>query len=313
MTSDKRMEGASSHDPLVSVLVPCFNYGGYVADALRSVLAQDYANFELIVVDDGSSDDSVQVIQQTLDESKYGSLVRRVQFIQQSNQGVSAALNTALAHADGEFIATFDADDLMPAGRLKLQANYLASEPRVGCLGGGAIRIDEHGHQLPKKDKKRQIRRYDFSEALAAALVVGGNIAVYRRDAMHQVGGYDPAIKIQDFQMTLKVAHAGYFVDILPDVVTLYRKHDGSLSKNYKAEYRYGLEVISPYRDHPQYPAAKASLITKALRMAVVYDKAFGWSLIRQVPLRFWDRQLFKRLRHLILKKERPAPPETLK
>lgn len=313
MTSETTTQRAASHEPLVSVLVPCFNYGRYVADTLRSVLAQDYANFELIVVDDGSSDDSVQVIQQTLDEGQGGSLVRRVEFIQQANQGVSAALNTALAHAHGEFIATFDADDLMPAGRLKLQASYLACEPRVGCLGGGAIRIDEHGRQLPKKDKKRQIRRYDFSEALAAALVVGGNIAVYRREAMDQVGGYDPAIKIQDFQMTLKVAHAGYFVDILPDVVTLYRKHDGSLSKNYKAEYRYGLEVISPYRDHPEYPAAKASLITKALRMAVVYDKAFGWSLIRQVPLRFWDRQLFKRLRHLILKSSKQAPEETLK
>ena len=313
MTSETEMQDRVSHEPLVSVLVPCFNYGRYVADTLRSVLAQDYANFELIVVDDGSSDDSVQVIQKTLAESQGASLVRRVEFIQQANRGVSAALNTALAHAHGEFIATFDADDLMPPGRLKRQADYLASEPQVGCLGGGAIRIDEHGRQLPKKDKKRQIRRYDFAQALAAALVVGGNIAVYRRDAMDQVGGYDPAIKIQDFQMTLKVAHGGYFVDILPDVVTLCRKHDGSLSKNYKAEYRYGLEVISPYKDHPEYPAAKASLITKALRMAVVYDKVFGWSLIRQVPLRLWNRQLFKRLRHLIVKSSKQAPEETLK
>ncbi len=300
-------------DPLVSVLVPCFNYARYVGETLRSVLAQDYTNFELIVVDDGSSDESVQVIQQTLDEARGNSLVRRIEFIQQANQGVSAALNTALLHAHGEFIATFDADDLMPPGRLALQADYLARQPKVGCLGGGAVRIDEKGRHLPKKEKKRQVQRYDFSQALAEALVVGGNIAVYRREAMDKAGGYDPAIKIQDFQMTLKVAHAGYFVDVLPEVVTLYRKHDGSLSKNYKAEYRYGLEVIAPYRDHPEYLAAKASLITKALRMAVVYDKTFGWSLIRQVPLRLWDRQLFKRLRHLVLKKKQLAPPETLK
>ncbi|MEH6564951.1 MAG: glycosyltransferase family A protein [Halopseudomonas sp.] len=299
-------------DPLVSVVVPCYNYAAYVGDTLRSVLAQEYANFELVVVDDGSTDDSAQVISEVLAQEQDKSLARRVEFIRQPNAGVSAALNTGIAQARGAYIATFDADDIMPAGRLSTQMTYLLAHPEVGCLGGGAVRIDEYGAMLPKKEKKRLVRRYDFAEALAAALVVGGNIAVYRRDAIDQVGGYDPAIKIQDFQMTLKIAYAGFFVDILPDVVTLYRKHEGSLSKNYKAEYRYGLEVIAPYAEHPQYESARARLITKALRMAVVYDKAFGWSLIRQVPLRLWDRQLLKRLRHLLLKKPQTAPKETL-
>lgn len=298
--------------PLVSVIVPCYNYSAYVADTLRSVLAQDYPNYELIVVDDGSSDNSVQVIEQVLAEQQSDTLACRIEFIRQSNAGVSAALNSGLVQARGEYIATFDADDIMPAGRLSLQLAYLMAHPEVGCLGGLAVRIDEQGALLPKKVKKRSVRRYDFSQALGSALVVGGNIAVYRRDAMDRVGGYDPAIKIQDFQMTLKVAHAGFFVDILPDVVTLYRKHEGSLSKNYKAEYRYGLDVIAPYASHPQYESAKARLITKALRMAVIYDKSFGWSLIKQVPLRLWDRQLFKRLRHLLLKKPKAAPRETL-
>lgn len=302
----------TAKEPLLSVLVPCFNYGQYVGETLRSVLGQDYPNFELIVVDDGSTDDSAQVIQRVLEDQQPSSPVRRVAFVRQANQGVSAALNTALSEARGEFIATFDADDLMPPGRLRLQADYLRQQPLVGCLGGGAIRIDEQGRLLPKKDKKRQVRRYDFSQALAAALVVGGNIAMYRREAMEKAGGYDPNIKIQDFQMTLKVAHAGFFVDILPEVVTLYRKHGDSLSKNYKAEYRYGLEVIDAYSAHPSYESAKARLITKALRMAVVHDKSYGWSLFRQVPFRQWDRQLLKRLRHLISKKHRPGPKETL-
>ena len=201
----------------------------------------------------------------------------------------------------------------MPPHRLSVQMAYLREHPEVGCLGGVAVRIDEQGELLPKKDKKRSVRRYDFSQALSAALVVGGNIAVYRRDAVDMAGRYDAAIKIQDFQMTLKVAKAGFFVDILPDTVTLYRKHEGSLSKNYKAEYRYGLDVIAPYAEHPQYESAKARLVTKALRMAVIYDKSYGWKLLRQVPLRQWDKQLLKRLRHLILKKEISAPPETLK
>jgi alpha-1,6-rhamnosyltransferase len=299
--------------PLITVIIPCYNYADYVGEAVRSVLAQDHPSFELIVVDDGSCDGSVGVIEHAIESLRPASAVQRVELVCQSNAGVSAALNAGLAEAQGQFIATFDADDVMPAGRLKVQADYLLQHPQVGCVGGSAVRIDESGRLLPKKEKKRSVRRYDFAEALASALVVGGNIAMFRRDAIDQVGGYDPKIKIQDFQMTLKVANAGYYIDILPDVVTLYRKHEGSLSKNYKAEYRYGLEVIEPYRDHSGFPAAKAKLITKALRMAVVYDKAFGWSLIREVPPRYWNKQLFKRLRHLLVKRPKTAPEETLK
>ncbi|MDL2198378.1 glycosyltransferase family A protein [Halopseudomonas aestusnigri] len=299
-------------DSLVSVIVPCYNYAAYVGDALRSILSQEYANFELIVVDDGSTDNSAQVISEVLAQEADKSLVRRVAFLRQANAGVSAALNAGLAEARGSYIATFDADDVMPAGRLSLQMAYLQDRPEVGCLGGQTQRIDERGKLLPRKDKKGGVRRYDFSQALALALVVGGNNAVYRRDAVEQVGGYDPAIKIQDFQMTLKVAHAGYLVDVLPEVVTLYRRHEGSLSSNYKAEYRYGLEVIAPYVGHPNYESAKVRLVSKALRTASVCDKTFAWSLLRQVPLRYWDRRLLKRFRHLILKRQRSATPQTL-
>ncbi|WP_273229890.1 glycosyltransferase family 2 protein [Pseudomonas kuykendallii] len=288
--------------PLVSVLVPCYNYASFVGEALTSVLQQDYPNFELIVVDDGSTDDSVSVIERTIEASKPSSRARRVLFLKQENQGVSAALNTALELAEGEFVATFDADDVMPQGRLAVQAAYLSEHPEVGCLGGVAMRIDEKGALLPKKDKKREIRRYDFDRALAEALVVGGNIAVYRRDAMMTVGGYDPAIKVQDFQMTLKIAHEGYFVDILPEIVTLYRKHPDSLSKQYKSEYLYGLQVIRPYIGHAAYSSCKSKLVSKALRLAVLDDKKYAWGLIVKVPFVNWDRQLLKRLRYLLFK-----------
>ncbi len=289
--------------PLVSVIVPCYNYAMYVGETLHSVLSQDYPNFELIVVDDGSTDGSVGAISEALVGWEHSSLAQRVELITQSNQGVSAALNAGLSECRGQYVATFDADDLMPPGRLTLQVEYMERHPEVGCLGGETIRIDERSAQLPKKKKRRPIRRYDFAEAFASGLVVGGNIAMYPRAVLMEVGGYDPHIRIQDFQMTLKVANAGYLIDVLPEVVTLYRKHEVSLSKNYKAEYDFGLQAIEAYRDHPAYEAAKARLITKALRLAVTDDKPYAWSLLKQVPLRHWDRQLLKRFRHLLLKK----------
>lgn len=292
----------SASEPLVSVIVPCFNYARYVGDALRSVLSQTYSNFEVIVVDDGSTDESAEVIEAVLESWERWAKARRVVFVRQLNQGVSAALNSGLAEARGEFVATFDADDVMPPGRLLLQASYLAVHPEVGCVGGLSLRIDDHGNLLPKKVKSRKTARYDFDRALAEALVVGGNIAMFRRGAIDQVGGYDPDIRVQDFQMTLKVAHAGHFIDVLPDVVTLYRKHTGSLSCNYKAEYKYGLQALAPYQGHPEYVSGKTRLIGRILRGAVVDDKPFAWSLLRQVPLGHWDRLMLKRLRHLLYK-----------
>lgn len=289
--------------PLISVIVPCYNYAAYVGETVRSVLAQEHESFELIVVDDGSSDESVEVIKNAIARWQPTSRVQRVELVCQRNAGVSAALNTGLLKANGRFIATFDADDVMPAGRLGVQADYLLKHPEVGCLGGGAVRISETGKLLPKKDKKRSIRRYNFAQALADALVVGGNIAIFRREAIDLVGGYDPEIKIQDFQMTLKVAHAGYAIDILPQIVTLYRKHPDSLSSNYRLEYESGLQVIEAYSDHPAYASGRAKLVTKALRRAVTDDKALAWSLVRQVPLRYWDAHLLRRLRHLLFKK----------
>ncbi|MCQ4315484.1 glycosyltransferase family 2 protein [Stutzerimonas zhaodongensis] len=289
----------------ISVIVPCYNYAEFVGDALRSVLSQDHPSFELIVVDDGSTDDSAAVIQRVIDNARDSSKALRTVFVRQANQGVSAALNAGLAVAQGEFIASFDADDVMVAGRLRLQADYLAAHPEVGCVGGIAQRIDDQGALLPKKAKNRQVKRYDFAQVLANCIVVGGNLAMYRREAIDRVGGYDSSIKVQDFQITHKIAYAGYFIDVLPDIVTLYRKHAGGLSRNYEAEYRYSMQVIEAYKDHPSFESGKARLLIKILGPAAILNKRLAWSLLTQVPVRQWNRQYFKRVRHFFFKWQR--------
>lgn len=302
---DQRMQLNPTSEPLVSVIVPCFNYARFVGDAIASILEQDYPNFELIVVDDGSTDDSLDIIDKAIKDCAKASLVRNVEVVSQHNAGVSAALNYGLTRANGEFVATFDADDLMVPGRLSLQVAYLKDNPVVGCVGGRATRIDEKGNLLSSKTKDTIICSYDFEAALKCALVVGGNLAMYRREALAVVGGYDPDIKIQDFQMTLKIAHAGYRVDVLPDIITLYRKHHGSLSSQYKSELDYGIKLIETYKSYPGYESAKARLLVKAMRFAVTQDKSFAWSLLKQIPLRQWDLKTLRRVRHLLLKPEK--------
>lgn len=281
--------------PLVSVLVPCYNRERYIEEALLSILEQDYPNFELIVVDDGSQDASVERIEVLRQRHDF-------QLIRQQNQGVSAALNTALSHARGEYIATPDSDDVMTPGRLSLQAAYLDAHPEVGCVGGKVIYVDEQGQKI-RTEKASSVRRFGFDELLSTANAVGGGVAMYRHDALEKAGGYDPEIRIQDFQITLKIASLGYCVDVLPNVATLYRQHSNNLSKTaYRRQLDYDLMAIAPYRGHSAYQRGLTCVINKALKRSVVYDKGYALSLLLTLPPWRWNRVTWRRVRHLLFK-----------
>jgi alpha-1,6-rhamnosyltransferase len=288
--------------PLVSVLVPCFNHELYIEECLLSILAQDYENFEVIVVNDGSTDSSAQRIEALRQ-------VHGFRFYQQQNQGVSAALNNALSHASGEFVVTHDSDDVMLPGRLRKQVEYMLEHPAVGLLGANVIYVDAKGtpikHKVPASNAA--VQRWSFEQLLAQAYAVGAPVAMYRREAIDRVGGYDPSIKVQDFQMTLKIAELDYKVDILPDQVTLYRRHDTNISKTaYKSQLTYDLQVIDAYRDNPAYESAKIAVINKALKESVVSDKPFARGLFASVPVHRWNRLTWKRFRHFVFKFNKP-------
>lgn len=281
--------------PLISVLVPCYNRERYIEEALLSILQQDYPNFELIVVDDGSQDASAEKIEALRQQYDF-------QFYRQDNQGVSAALNTALSHARGEFVATPDSDDIMLPGHLSRQAAYLEAHSEVGCVGGKVVYVDEQGRRI-KSEKATGVRRFTFDELLSTAHAVGGGTAMYRYSVLQQVGRYDPEIRIQDFQITLKIAHSGYGVDVLPDLGTLYRQHPGNLSKAaYKRQFDYDRMAVAPYRDHPAYSAGMTCIVNKALKQSVIGDKAYAWSLLLQLPPWRWNRVTWRRIRHLLFK-----------
>ncbi len=126
--------------PLVSVVAPCFNAEKYLEEALRSIYEQDYPNFEVIIVDDGSTDNSYAMLEQL-------QKVHGFQLYRQQNQGVSAALNFGLQHARGDYVATPDLDDIMLPHSLSVRAAYLDQHPEVGCVGALVIYIDSEGRK----------------------------------------------------------------------------------------------------------------------------------------------------------------------
>lgn len=125
--------------PLVSVIVPTYNRASYLVQALDSAIAQDYGNIEIVVVDDGSTDDTPAVLQ---------SYAGHVLSIRQANQGVSVARNTAIAASTGDYIALLDSDDIWLPGKLERQMAYLLSNPEVGMVGCHAVAIDQASTRL---------------------------------------------------------------------------------------------------------------------------------------------------------------------
>lgn len=178
--------------PLVSVVAPCFNAEKYLEEALRSIYAQDYPNFEVIIVDDGSTDASYAMLEQL--QASYG-----FQLYRQRNQGVSAALNLGLQHARGDYVATPDLDDIMLPHSLSVRAEYLDQHPEVGCVGALVIYIDSEGQET-KRQSSNRIRQLDFDYLLGNAYVCGAPVSLYRMEALRAAGFYDPQIKVQDFQ-----------------------------------------------------------------------------------------------------------------
>ncbi|HCL4234187.1 TPA: alpha-1,6-rhamnosyltransferase, partial [Pseudomonas aeruginosa] len=194
--------------PLVSVVAPCFNAEKYLEEALRSIYEQDYPNFEVIIVDDGSTDNSYAMLEQL-------QKVHGFQLYRQQNQGVSAALNFGLRHARGDYVATPDLDDIMLPHSLSVRAAYLDQHPEVGCVGALVIYIDSEGQETKRQNGNR-IRQLDFDYLLGNAYVCGAPVSLYRMEALRAAGFYDPEIKVQDFQMTLRIASQGYQIHKLP-------------------------------------------------------------------------------------------------
>ncbi|MEX5686076.1 glycosyltransferase family 2 protein [Pseudomonas silesiensis] len=279
--------------PLVSIVAPCYNAEKYLEEAIKSIFAQEYPHYEVIIVDDGSSDNSIAMLKQLQKTYDF-------QLFTQPNQGVSAALNHGLRYAKGAYVSTPDLDDIMLPESLRVRADYLDENPNVGCVGALIIYMDSDGNTI-KQQKRDQIRTYTFDQVLGGAVVIGAPVALYRMSAMRRAGFYASQLRVQDFQMTLRIARLGYEIHELPVCTTRYRRHANNLSRKYRVLLQADLEAIAPYADHPAYQRARAQLVNKALKYAVVEDKKEAWRLLRSIPWRHLNRTSFKRLKRLML------------
>lgn len=236
--------------PLVSVIIASYNHEKYIEASIASVAAQTYRNVELLVVDDGSSDGSVELLRGL--QAKYGFDLRV-----QQNQGLSKTLNEAIARARGNLIVPFGSDDIMLPQRLEKQVAHMWDKPEVGICAGNIEIIDSNGRVMPGKEQRKRdlpFRRLDFDDLFLDRKP--GPMAptlMFRREALEKVGGFDPDIRLEDVYIELAVTKAGYVIDILGEVLAQYRKHPTNTYKNARFMVDNVFKTYSQFSDHPDY------------------------------------------------------------
>jgi glycosyltransferase involved in cell wall biosynthesis len=197
---------------LVSVITPVHDGERFIRDALESLFQQDYEHFESIVIDDGSTDATPQIVKS----------FESVRYLRQEHSGQAVARNEGLALATGEYVAFLDADDLLPPHKLSTQIRFLVEHPEVGCvLGRQELILD--GIEPPDWLLRDPI----YGDLNGIPLLS----AVIRTDLLRAVGGFDPTYRhAEDRDLFVRLRERGVATAVVPEVVLYRRFHGGNLT-----------------------------------------------------------------------------------
>ncbi len=232
MQPNKALFPAQANDraPLVSVILPVYNCRDYVGEAIQSILIQTYTNFELIVIDDGSTDDSAAIINSFDDP--------RIYLFRQKNQGLASALNRGIFLARGPYIARQDQDDLSDPKRLALQIAFMEAHPKCVLLGSWAQimetdRLVERFHRHPVDDLTLRYQLLFNNPFVHSSTLM-------RRSTLLQVGGYTTNPERQppeDYELWSRLSRVGTIANI-GEILLTYREIKGSMSRSGLSPFR---------------------------------------------------------------------------
>jgi glycosyltransferase involved in cell wall biosynthesis len=209
--------------PPITVLLSVFNGRQYLRQAIQSILDQTFTDFEFLIINDGSTDDSLKIL------NAFALGDPRIRIISRSNRGLTVTLNEGIALARGEFIARMDADDIAMPDRLEKQLAYLRANPACVLLGSRVMLVDPNGSPI------EEICLHKSHEEIDTALMSHGWPMVHpavmmRTRALRSIGGYCEAFRTnQDHDLFLRLAEYGRVAN-LPDMLLKYRQHKKSIS-----------------------------------------------------------------------------------
>lgn len=220
---------ASSKRPAVTVLMSVYNGARFLNEAIESIRNQTFADFEFLIIDDGSDDATPEIL------SRHAADDRRIRVVSQANRGLIASLNRGLEEARGELIARMDADDVSRPHRLEKEVNFLQSHGDIALVGSAIDVIDQDGRHLqiiPRPEDPGEIRH----RMRELGCAVAHPTVVFRRSAALGAGGLRRAYRhAEDYDLWLRMIEKHDFVN-LPDALLCYRRHEGSVSTTHTTQ-----------------------------------------------------------------------------
>lgn len=215
-----------SQSPKVSVVIPCFNREKYLGMAIQSVLSQSYTDFELIIVDNNSTDGSLEIARIAAQQDN------RVRVLTEKSQGASYALRTGFGEARGKYIAQLDSDDLLKSNALEKTVPVLDEDPACGLVYSNYLDIDENGKQL----RPGWRCSYPYSKEKILTVFMTFHFRLMRKTAYEKVGGFDTKFdRIEDYDLCLKLSE-NFPIRKVEEFLYQKRNHSDSILNLYRLE-----------------------------------------------------------------------------
>jgi glycosyltransferase involved in cell wall biosynthesis len=237
------------HDtPLVSVIIPCYNHENYVEQCVLSVINQTYKNIQLIVIDDGSKDNSNQVL--TALSSQY-----HFTYEHRLNHGLTKTLNYAIKkYAAGKYIAVIASDDYWELDKIGKQVTFMETHEDYGMCCGMAKIVD--GDNNLRGIIGKNIKDADLTlDNLLLVNKVPALTAMYKRDAFLKLNGYDEDLYFEDWNLWLKIAQH-YKIGIIREILGYYRLHEGNMSGKSFVMIENHIKLLKKWSHHPNFKKA---------------------------------------------------------
>jgi alpha-1,3-rhamnosyltransferase len=258
-------ENKTNTNPLVSVIIPSYNHAAYIEESIMSVVNQTYKNIELIVIDDGSTDHSPEILKKL--QSRYGFTL-----VFQENQGISKTLNRALQqYAHGKYIDGSGSDDFLVLDKIEKQVAFLENHPEYVMVFGKVYMIDEQsqiikGLQIidPVTDPVESVK----FESLIERDCIPSVTVMIRKSVLDELGGYDENTIVEDLDMWLKVA-SRYKIAYLDEYFAYYRWHKQNMTTFTKKMCYAVWDVVQSWKDKMD-PALSEKVIAR--RSSIIFN-----------------------------------------
>ena len=279
-------------EPLVSAIVPSYNHEAYVEECILSIINQTYQNIELIVIDDGSTDRSREILEQL--QKQYGFVL-----VFQENQGISKTLNKAIRqYANGKYICCLASDDFWMSDKIEKQVRFLEKNPENDMVFGKVYMVDEKSQII--EDRKifepfdEPVKQIPF-ELLIENNRIPTPSVMMRREIWEKCGGFNKDTIIEDFDLWLRIAHQGKIV-YLNDYFAYYRWHWRNVSTQVLKIYTATWELVYSWKDKMPPTIAKKVLARRDSWTFSILARKYKKESLRYLKLNhsYWDSFIIK-------------------